>query len=432
MIKPIIVQNNNNIQEKPDEVPISIWETITETIPPEQLLHLASIIGPNLITEVQDVRTEYETLLEIRSDYRRDTEQNQHSVVFNEVDKSIVDWIFVDEFLQVNRPQSRADSLTSEKSLNSEFGNVMEKWKTNLSSQEWRKITQVLRKALKEEKGFLLKKIDAIYNLLDKERELRNKTENMDLQEIPSVKTLNEFSIKLEETVEKVERTKELNNIVEKTENKRNFKDSVCKEHLYQKSPQLSNELNPKKIIIQKEENLNEMFEEFLKLEEKTNFKIKLPTAKEKNASSLAEAKRNFKQKAPLKKGIDLKSEVMHKNKTSNSSTRAEIVSIKELQKKNKNVYGQADSKFHNLSSCLPQPPNSKLFSTHVVQSNSQKFRMRRIVKKEIDLTLEDMCLFENEEEKVHFPTNSHSSTVTVLSPLKLPFPPKKSERIKF
>jgi hypothetical protein len=144
-----------------------VWETIESSLPSTLLRPLTGLIGHNLISQTTDLRIELSTLNSISSEYHSETKQNFNksysptlhtsfirstlesriktlleSVAAPKEDvKSVVDWMFVQEYLN-ERPESRASSTASsiDESVILELSRG-----GGLDFDEWKRIGKVLR-----------------------------------------------------------------------------------------------------------------------------------------------------------------------------------------------------------------------------------------------------------------------------------------------
>jgi hypothetical protein len=148
---------------------VSVLETVESSLPSHLLKPITSIIGNRLVQETTDLRIELSALQEISSTYHTETKhafyashspslhasflrtslESRIKTLLGSVstkaveDKSVVDWMFVNGFLQDGRPESRASSTAS--SMDESVIIELSRGVGGLDVDEWKRIGRVLR-----------------------------------------------------------------------------------------------------------------------------------------------------------------------------------------------------------------------------------------------------------------------------------------------
>jgi len=239
-----------------NDIEYTPWSIITKLTPPQELDEIKNILGPKLISEIEDLYNECNLLREIHIEYRKETEKvfykkPSESKDFNKlvhgssfqisILKDKIKFLInnLKEIQHNNNKDNRLPESTSnivnyilkENEIQAQENYIEQLRDIILPTPEEKKesnsnqkinflsidpIVNELRCHLFKEKNYLLKKIDLYHSLLDNEKLYREKIEDFSNKELPSLKTFQEASKELFENIQKEKEEYNINLILNK------------------------------------------------------------------------------------------------------------------------------------------------------------------------------------------------------------------------
>ncbi|KND01797.1 uncharacterized protein SPPG_03588 [Spizellomyces punctatus DAOM BR117] len=231
---------------------VSLLESILVAAPPQERDELRGLLGEHLVGQVEELELEARMLMEIHEEYRQETDKSfvegmvqggigsgtfhrsaliqkirllldnfkevaddhrsQESILENEQDIRIVNYIHAEETSRRRRPISsgagKRPGSTPALLDTGQVKNILDA--TDVLSQ--------FRRALMSEKDRLLTEVEALRQAMDDERDHRSKAECVRGLSPPSIQDLRSFSDKLENKWRKHERKADLDSLLDRNQ----------------------------------------------------------------------------------------------------------------------------------------------------------------------------------------------------------------------